>query len=496
MNYRTYLERGWSVIPVGLNKVPLIKWDEYQTRLPNEDEVKTWESKFPNANVGIVTGKVSGLAVIDLDGPTGLDSGSSLKLSSNLEVVTGRGKHLYYQMPNILQNKVRLFPGLDIRGEGGYVLAPPSKHESGVVYAWNGDWTASLLEFPQSILSSEPPRPSLGVRPTNVVPSDVWVRNTLDNLTDGTRHQSFLRVAGYLHAKKLSDDRIFDFLKPYAEKSGFDLDALKALILKYSTPPEPVSETAGTISSFLQTMEEVEWIVPGLIARRSLGFVAGLPETNKTWLMIDLAVECAGRNGKWIGKFPCKPSRVLYIDQERFKGETQRRFKAVIKAKGIQPSELDLFIRCGTTTRIDLQPSFEAFRRELAEIKPDLIIVDSFATFKVADENDRSTMQVVLESIKKLRNEFGCTFLFIDHETKSVFQDTQEKEPPNMLRMVGSIGKAAAAELVLTVRKNNPGSSFVYVTKSTLASTPDPFMVRVVDMDEVKSRIMVTGAGN
>ena len=59
----------YSVIPVGKNKKSLIKWEEYQKRLPTEQEIIDWWAKFPEANVGIVTGLISGLVVIDIDDP-------------------------------------------------------------------------------------------------------------------------------------------------------------------------------------------------------------------------------------------------------------------------------------------------------------------------------------------------------------------------------------------------------------------------------------------
>ena len=196
----------------------------------------------------------------------------------------------------------------------------------------------------------------------------------------------------------------------------------------------------------------------------------------------------------WLGKFEVKyPLKVLFIDQERFRAETQRRFKAVIYGKGLAPKDLqdNLYIKCGTTTRLDLQHSFEAFRKELNELKPDLVIVDSFATFHTREENNRKDIQEVLERVKELRNEFGCTFLFIHHENKNAFNRGSDAEEPSIAQMSGSIALSASAETVLTVRKHNEGSSMVYHTKSTLSSTQDPFMVKVIDLTEDKSKIKV-----
>lgn len=233
---------------------------------------------------------------------------------------------------------------------------------------------------------------------------------------------------------------------------------------------------------FMQDQKPVNWIAKPIIARGTIGFVAGLPKTMKTWLMIDFAIECA-RGGKWLGLFPVEKCKVLYIDQERAKGETQRRFRGIYQHKEILPASLNenLVVECGTTTRIDLEPSFQAFRNKLAKVKPDIVIVDSFVTFHTREENNRKDIQEVFERLKALRNEFGCAFIFIDHETKNVFTDRDMKEDPSAFRMVGSVGKTAAAEFVLTVRRFDQASSTVYHTLSTMGPLVSSFTVSVHD---------------
>lgn len=75
-----YLRRGWSVIPIRPHdKRPAIRWLEYQHRLASEDEIKEWYQRLPDGNVGIVTGVLSGLVVLDIDPKHGGD-GSIAKL--------------------------------------------------------------------------------------------------------------------------------------------------------------------------------------------------------------------------------------------------------------------------------------------------------------------------------------------------------------------------------------------------------------------------------
>lgn len=496
MNYEQYIKKGWSVIPVGRDKKPLItSWKEYQTRLPTLEEVKNW----PKGNIAVITGPVSNLAIIDLE-KEGLEYAAKRRLFSPVTVKTGRGKHYYFKHPG---EKIKTLhtigniKGLDVRGDGGYALLPPSVHESGVKYQWLNGWNAPLPEFPFGFFNDA--KAIITTDLSTQKPPD-WIVNALNNLSEGNRHQTFLTVAGFFHGKRIKDDVIYTILLPYADKCGFDHDELMKVVTKYPTPVQPVEsivvpEFGSSVEEFLADEQKVDWLVPGIVAKSGLGFIAGLPETLKTWLAMDLAIECAKGGGSWVKKFACKDAKVLFIDQERFKGETQRRFKALLSAKNIKHNELKgkLFIRCGTSTRLDLQHSFEAFRNELAKIKPDLVIVDSFVTFHNAEENDRFTIQKVLEKIKTLRAEFGCTFLFLDHENKLVFDDAKTKEAPSYGRMTGSIAKPAAAELVLTVRKHSDNSAMVYMTKSSLATAIAPFMIVIKDLTEDKSKIVVEG---
>ena len=114
-------------------KVPITKWKEYQSKLPTEDEVRDWFTTWPDANIGIVTGAVSNLVVFDLDSEHAVqyadDRGG---FPDTPKVKTGKGYHIYSQHPGFeIKNSVNKRLDLDIRADGGYVVAPPSVHGSG-----------------------------------------------------------------------------------------------------------------------------------------------------------------------------------------------------------------------------------------------------------------------------------------------------------------------------------------------------------------------------
>lgn len=163
-----YLEQGFSVIPVIIvpisennpkgNKVSAIEWKEFQNRHPTLEEIGRWfkTPNFPalrvNGNklgIAIITGKISGnLAVIDFDSREVMseilselaDNHPDLygKLLDTWIVETGKGYHYYIKVVNPdydhFSNRIGIRPGVDIRANGGYVVAPPSPHPSGKVY--------------------------------------------------------------------------------------------------------------------------------------------------------------------------------------------------------------------------------------------------------------------------------------------------------------------------------------------------------------------------
>jgi hypothetical protein len=140
-----YLARGWSVIPIEAGgKRPLTAWLEFQGRLAARAEVEHWFDRWPEANVGIVTGAVSGLIVVDVDERHGgvrslaaLESEHGPMPHTITAATGGGGRHLYFAHPGrFVHNRVGLAPGIDLRGDGGCVVAPPSLHPSGRRYSW------------------------------------------------------------------------------------------------------------------------------------------------------------------------------------------------------------------------------------------------------------------------------------------------------------------------------------------------------------------------
>jgi hypothetical protein len=138
-----YAARGMRVFPCqDKGKEPRIKeWQNLATT--DESTIQRWWQKWPDANVAIATGAGSDLFVLDVDFEKGGDASlcSLIEAHGDLEtarVQTGAGLHFYFQHPGqeVRNNAGRLGEGLDGRGDGGYVIAPPSVHPNGSCYEW------------------------------------------------------------------------------------------------------------------------------------------------------------------------------------------------------------------------------------------------------------------------------------------------------------------------------------------------------------------------
>lgn len=151
MSAMSYLEKGFSVIPTDIKtKLPIVNWIDYQRVKPEKDQVHKWSESY-ESNIAVVTGNVSGITVVDVDSDEGFKALSKLNIDTDTyTVLTGKGRHLYYKYTPEVATIVGLIDGIDIRNDGGYVIAPPSVHISGRQYQLASD--KHFKPFPEELL--------------------------------------------------------------------------------------------------------------------------------------------------------------------------------------------------------------------------------------------------------------------------------------------------------------------------------------------------------
>jgi hypothetical protein len=197
-----YLARGWSVLPVrARDKRPLIAWELLQMTRPSVNELVEWFRQWPDANIGIVTGEISNLVVVDVDPKHGGDDSIERlqqrfdRLPPTVESKTGGGgRHLYFAHPGFpLRNRAGLAQGIDLRGDGGYVVAPPSVHPTGRRYVW------ARGRSPMEMLLAPLPRwltAMRGVRTGRSIAE--WRQLVREGVREGQRNSTLASLAGHL----------------------------------------------------------------------------------------------------------------------------------------------------------------------------------------------------------------------------------------------------------------------------------------------------------
>lgn len=215
-----YLKRGWSVVPAhGVDdegvctcaridcpspgKHPRVSWAQYQQEFPGDGQVRTWWRRWPDANIAICTGKVSGLVVVDVDPRHGGDESlKELALPATVTALTGGGgEHLYYRHPGgTVHNGANLLPGIDLRGDGGYVIAPPSTHISGTAYAWEAGYGPGECELaPYPKIAQGGALPAVAANHGDAIVLSDYTEGVV-RVGEGERNVHMTRLTGHLLA--------------------------------------------------------------------------------------------------------------------------------------------------------------------------------------------------------------------------------------------------------------------------------------------------------
>ena len=272
-----YASRGWPVFPLhsigngrcSCGKVQCPSAGKHP-RLQNglkgatldTNAIKRWWKRWPMANIGIRTG--SGLVVLDVDVAKGGDDSLELlteqgDLGETLQVKTGGGGyHWYYACNKPVRCSVsRLATGIDVRGEGGYVVAPPSTHASGEAYAWEGlidahSGEGSIADIPPWLLALATAGRSAR-SDTDPYRAQAFIAST--------RNNALTSMAGTIRRRGAGYDAILALLVAMnAKKCRPPLDEAEvARIARSVTKYEPSDPLLGTVEHGGSTDGDDSW---------------------------------------------------------------------------------------------------------------------------------------------------------------------------------------------------------------------------------------------
>jgi len=208
------------------------------------ERINGWWRSVPDLNVGIATGAASGVFVLDVDGDDGEASLRKLEtehgnLPTTIEVITGKGRHCYFRIGEygpITNSASQIAPGLDVRGDGGYVIAPPSVHPSGRVYAWSVDSANKFADAPDWLhwLTGANNNGKVGK------PLEHWHHLLTRTLHDGERNSTLTSLCG-----KLLHTGLHDLALLY--------DVTLCINVARCEPPLPETEIETIVASVVRT---------------------------------------------------------------------------------------------------------------------------------------------------------------------------------------------------------------------------------------------------
>jgi Bifunctional DNA primase/polymerase, N-terminal/Primase C terminal 1 (PriCT-1) len=172
----------------------------------------------PAYNIGVACGAVSGIFVVDIDG---LDAEAELakleakhgSLPATVESITSRGRHVWFRLPtdvDVRNSASKIAPGIDVRGDGGYCISPPSTHPSGKPYAWSVDSANAFAEPPAWLIEKIVGGNGNGHEAT---PPEVWRELLADGVTEGSRNSSVAKLTGHLLRRFIDPHVVHDLMQ-------------------------------------------------------------------------------------------------------------------------------------------------------------------------------------------------------------------------------------------------------------------------------------------
>jgi hypothetical protein len=437
--------------------------------------VRDFWRRWPYANIGIVTGRQSGLLTLDIDPKNGgIDGLRELMrrhgaLTETLGVKTGGGGwHMLYAHPRdeaLYRNVTNLdgLPGLDIRGDGGYIVAAPSLHVSGARYAWENtlepapppDWLLELLRRSRSAPTLAPiitPMPEMSSEN-----AAHWVKHYLNQAQEGNRNETGMYLARQLRdTSRLSLADAEPYMVAYADGVpgvGYSAaEALRTLHSIYTRPagqpatlrnqPQPVTQVARKATQAEPEQEsdgpeeptplrkfifmrdtEVEnlpppsWLIDGHLVENTLSIVYGEYGSAKSFLTLDWAL-CVATGMHWNG-CAVKQGVVAYVAGEGI-GGMGNRIRAWKQQRGWQ-GESDLWLLGDPPQFLSNEDMglLHAALRALPE-PPKLVIIDTLArSLAGGDENSAQDMGKAVQNADIIAKLFGCHVLLVHHKPKN-----------------------------------------------------------------------------
>ena len=455
----------------------------------DESTIRRWWNEFPKANIGVATGKVSDLIVVDVDPRHGgMESlqqfeNENGRLPDGPVVRTGGGGfHLYFRYSSgIVGNKVGLLPGIDVRSDGGYVVYPGSIHSSGRRYRWlhgksprnvrTVPLPASLLKLTRARTSSTP------LESESVIP-------------EGRRNATLTSLLGSMHRRGMTAEAL-EAAAQVENRLRCDPPLAELEVKKIV---RSVSSYRVGVPDFdsASLQEEVEK-ERKLLFRNAAEFVAATPPRiawiARPWVAPGSITEVTGKI-KAAGKTSWVTRLVRSVlDGKPFMGEPTQKTHVVYLSEERMTSFQEALRRADLRDRKDLflLLSHEIYGRSWASVihaaaeeckarRAGLLVVDTFAQFAGLAHDQENSAGAAFVAIKPLQEAAaqGLAILIVHHERKGGGQVSDAGR--------GSTAIGGAADVIISLRRpdGNPKRSVRLIQAlSRFSETPSELLIEL-----------------
>jgi hypothetical protein len=423
----------------------------------------------------MATGSGSGVFVLDVDGESGIAAllayhQQGLELPNTLSVSTGRGTHIYFRWTedlNIRNSAGKLANGLDVRGEGGYAIIPPSLHANGEQYAYSNP-IEQVLEAPEWLLAllKESSGPKLvPCQPARAI-HEGKRNSTLTSLAGTMRHRGMSQAS--IEAGLLEENR--QHCQPPLPEA--EVRRIAASTARYAPAQSATGQARRPMLVRLSDVESkpVDWLWEPYLPRGMLALLSGDPGSGKTFLSLAIAAALSRGRTPYTGQAR-EPVNTLYLSLENSAEHVVRpRFDSLngdcTRFQLLQGSTSGENQPNGTIALTDT----DILQQGIVEAQAGLLIVDPIQSYLGADVDAHRSNETrpVLDGLGQLASKHNCCVLLVRHLSKN-------SGGRAIHRGLGSIDITGAArtELLAGTAPNEPNTRAMVQVKNNLGPYGD-----------------------